>query len=402
MIQKMILLFLFLIAILSNGCDKDSLNENKINSDTDNSNTINKDTLAPYPWHKFVMGADLSYVNAIQDVGGIYRDSGKIKDPYQIFKNNGANVVRLRLWHSPTWQARLHGGKIYNDLQDIVRAIGSSKKAGLAVNLDLHLSDTWADPSRQETPDAWKNIDLNTLGDSIYTYTLHVLNYLKARSLVPEMIQIGNENNGGVCWPLGKINNNDFSSFSFLLKSGISAVREFSKTSDIKPLIILHVAQLQNAEWWANGVVNLGGVTDFDVIGISHYFNWSTVNTLEKVTDIIKSLKSKYNKKVMIVETAYPWTDSNADNYNNIISGSQGFIHYGVSEEAQFKYMQDLTQAIINGGGSGVMYWEPAWITSAMKDLWGSGSSWDNCTLFDASGNTLKGIQFFNQKYTFK
>jgi|GEM_PF-2049620 len=45
-------------------------------------------------WDQFSKGADLSFVNQIQDNGGVYRDSGKIKDPYLIFKQHGANTVR--------------------------------------------------------------------------------------------------------------------------------------------------------------------------------------------------------------------------------------------------------------------------------------------------------------------
>ena len=67
-----------------------------------------------------------------------------------------------------------------------------------------------------------------------------MLNHLQSKSLVPEMIQIGNENNGGICWPVGKIKDNDFSAFATLIKSGIQAVRDFSKTSEVKPQIILH------------------------------------------------------------------------------------------------------------------------------------------------------------------
>lgn len=54
-----------------------------------------------YSWTQFAMGADLSYVNAVEDHGGMYKDSGVVKDPFLIFKNHGANIVRVRLWHNP-------------------------------------------------------------------------------------------------------------------------------------------------------------------------------------------------------------------------------------------------------------------------------------------------------------
>src|SRR5688572_3158564 len=60
-----------------------------------------------YPWTQFVMGADLSYVNAVEDGGGSYKDSGKLKDPFLLFRDKGTNTVRVRLWHNPSWQAGL-------------------------------------------------------------------------------------------------------------------------------------------------------------------------------------------------------------------------------------------------------------------------------------------------------
>src|SRR5690349_7735017 len=53
-----------------------------------------------YQWNEFVMGADLSYVNAVQDGGGVYKDSSVTKDPFIIFKQHGTNTVRVRLWHN--------------------------------------------------------------------------------------------------------------------------------------------------------------------------------------------------------------------------------------------------------------------------------------------------------------
>jgi len=354
-----------------------------------------------YAWTQFVMGADLSYVNQVQDYNGVYKDAGVAKDPFTIFKDHGTNAVRVRLWHNPQWQAALNGGRLYNDLIDVAKTIQRAKDAGMAVNLDLHYSDTWADPANQEKPAAWNAATLSILKDSVYNYTLNVLNYLKARNLTPEMIQVGNETNQGMCFPEGKVVSNNWAPFTELLKSGVKAVRDFSTTSTIKPQIILHVAQLQNAEYWTNGVITIGGVTDFDIIGLSHYHKWTTLTGMSQVGDMIRLLKNRYNKKVMVVETAYPWTTQNADSYANIISGTEVFGNYTVSQQEQLRYMKDLTQEIIRGGGSGIMYWEPAWISSTLRDRWGTGSSWENNAFFDFSGNALPVFDYMTHQYTF-
>jgi arabinogalactan endo-1,4-beta-galactosidase len=91
----------------------------------------------------------------------------------------------------------------------------------------------------------------------------------------------------------------------------------------------------------------------------------------------------------------------NADSYNNIIDAGAMVSGYAISKEGQYSYMKDLTQAVISGGGSGIMYWEPAWITSSLKDLWGTGSSWDNMTLFDQSSNSLPAMNYMTYAYQF-
>lgn len=354
-----------------------------------------------YSIDEFVMGADLSYVNVIQEAGGRYLENGTLKNPFTIFAENGTNLVRVRLWNDPQWQVQQYGVMRYSHLEDVEKTIKRAKDEGMAVNLDFHYSDEWADPSKQFVPKAWEGLDLSTLSDSIYNYTLNTLNYLKNKNLTPEYVQVGNENNGGMCWPVGRVQNGNWSNFAALLQSGIKAVRDFSETSDIKPKIILHVAQLQNASWWTEGVIEKGGVTDFDVIGLSHYFVWSEVNTMAGVTNTISELVTKYNKEVMIVETAYPWTSSNADGYNNIISGTVGVENFGVSKEDQLEYMKALVQAIIDGGGTGIMYWEPGWITSPFEDSWGKGSSWENNAFFDFTGEKLPVMEYMTAEYEF-
>ena len=353
-----------------------------------------------YSTGKCVMGADLSYVNQVEDYGGVYKDAGSNKDPFVIFKDHGANLVRVRLWHNPQWLAPLNSGKLYSDIYDVEKTIRRAKQAGMSVSLDLHYSDTWADPANQTMPAAWNGLNLAVLKDSVYNYTLAVLNYFKGKNLTPEMIQIGNETNQGMLWPVGKTNGSNFIAFCDLLKSGIKAVRDFSATSSIKPQIILHVAQLQNADYWATQVV-AGGVTDFDVLGLSHYSKYSTVNSMTGITNTISSLKTKFGKKVMIVETAYPFTTLNADSYTNVIGSEATVGGYPITQDGQYQYMKDLTQAVIAGGGTGIMYWEPAWITSGLHDLWGTGSSWENNAFFDYSGNRIQGMEYMTYPYQF-
>ena len=98
----------------------------------------------------------------------------------------------------------------------------------------------------------------------------------------------------------------------------------------------------------------------------------------------------------MIVETAYPFTMNNADSANNIL-GEDALIHgYPATPQGQLDYLLELKSIIENVGGEGLIYWEPAWVSTDCFTLWGQGSHWDNATLFDHDNKANLGMSFYN------
>jgi arabinogalactan endo-1,4-beta-galactosidase len=365
-----------------------------------------------YSRDQFVMGADLSYVNQIEDHGGVYKDSGMVRDPYHIFKNHGANLVRLRLWHTPAWTREVYGTpgtQLYSDIRDVEKSMKRAKDLGMAVCLDIHYSDTWADPGNQEPPAAWKNItDISILKDSVYQYTFKTLNYLNGKDLMPEMVAIGNEINCGMLitgtlpgFPDLNACDGNWKNLGDIINEGIRAVRDVSSQADKEVQVVLHVADPKNIEWWFDNITTAGGVTGFDVVGFSYYPLWHTTIAYYNITTIVAEVKIRYDKKVMILETAYPWTMENADSYANRFFSETPVSGFAYTTEGQKDFLVDMTQQLISVGLDGIIYWEPAWISSQMKDLWGTGSSWDNCTFFDFEGNTLPSIDYMTYPYLF-
>ncbi|MBS3807915.1 MAG: glycosyl hydrolase 53 family protein [Bacteroidales bacterium] len=356
-----------------------------------------------YSPDEFVMGADLSYVNQILDHGGTYRDSGKIKDPYRIFAGHGANVVRLRLFHTPRWTGEIYGEgtqPIYHHFEDVKIAIERARAEGMDVLLDFHYSDNWADPHKQNPPEAWESLDLETLRDSIYQYTFQTLEKLEEEGLMPEYVQTGNEINPGFVLPKGSRWDGNKENFVYLMNGAIQGVRDAARSSSVDPQIILHVAQPENVSNWFQGLKK-AGLSDYDIIGFSYYYIWSEV-PVEEVSKYVGSFRKNFGKKVMILETAYPWTTGYADDYNNISDTSKLHPDYPATPEGQKAYMQKLTQEVIDGGGQGVFYWEPAWITCNIKTQWGTGSAWEHHALFDFEGNTLPGMDYMTHSYSFE
>ena len=74
---------------------------------------------------------------------------------------------------------------------------------------------------------------------------------------------------------------------------------------------------------------------------------------------------------------------------------------YPATPQGQLAYLGDLTQLTVDNGGIGVVYWEPAWIASACKTRWGTGSNWENAAWFDLNSHeALPAFDFLGRKYT--
>ncbi|MEM9896655.1 MAG: glycosyl hydrolase 53 family protein, partial [Bacteroidota bacterium] len=344
------------------------------------------------PAQDFYLGADLSYVNEMNDCGGIYYDNGVEKDVYQIFTEYGANLIRFRLWHDPD---SIDGYSFFNDVK---RGIARAKAKNLQVLLNFHYSDIWADPGRQWKPAAWNEFNNDELlGDSLYQYTYTALARLNREGLLPEMVQIGNETNGNI---LQTITTDDLREESpnnypvdwkrqvFLLNKGIQAVNDFNDSEGSTIKTILHIAQPENVIWWMDDA-HANGILDFDIIGLSYYPKYSDY-TIREVGESIKEYKERYGKEVMIVEVAYPWQGT----FNLLLTHSA--FH---SPQNQFDFLTELTYFVKQNEGLGIIYWEPAWIDTECETLWGTGSSVVSELLFDESNDTHKGIEFYSQNH---
>ena len=361
---------------------------------------------SPAAGQTFFFGADLSYVNEMEDCGAVYKENQAQKDPYQIFAAHHCNLVRLRLWHTPAWYDALNGGKRYSDLADVKKSIARAHAAGMQVLLDFHLSDNWADPSKQRVPAAWLPVvnNLPVLKDSLYRYVSGALLELAAANLLPEMVQIGNETNKGILLSPQDDTNGwvlDWNRNSALFNTAIQAVREVENQMGKTIKIGLHIAGPAEAGWLVKAFYD-HGVTDFDIIGLSYYWAWHQPTTIANTGSIIASLRQKYpDKQVMIFETGYIWTTAANDAANNTMNVTQP-AYQPASPANQQKWLVDLTQEVINKGGSGVIYWEPAWVSSPCWTQWGKGSHQENAAFFDFSNNLLipGGIGFMDFPYT--
>lgn len=355
----------------------------------------------------FYFGADLSYVNEMERCGAVYYENGTPINPYGLFVEKGANLVRFRLWHTPSWYDQLNQGDRYSDFEDVRKSIIRAKTLGFQVLLDYHLSDTWADPGHQVVPAAWAAVVDNqpVLGDSLRNYILYTLTRLGDEGLLPDIIQIGNETNRGILLSQ-EVNDQgwsvDWQRNVFLFQTALTAIEEISATYSVPIKTAIHIADPSDVAWYVEQFVN-NGFTGFDIIGISYYWQWHQPVTIAQVGQLITSLREDYpGKEVMVFETAYGWTTQNADAANNILFNTHP-SYAPLSPANQKKWMVDLTQTVIDHGGSGVVYWEPAWVSTGCATQWVTGSSWDNATFFDFDNAVIAdgGIGWMKHAYDF-
>jgi arabinogalactan endo-1,4-beta-galactosidase len=203
------------------------------------------------------------------------------------------------------------------------------------------------------------------------------------------MVQVGNEINAGMLWPDGDYNH--FDNLSDLLKEGYQAVKDCSSST----VVMLHIAEGGDndlARWWFDNITRRD--VPFDVIGISYYPFWH--GSLAELQSNLNDITARYDQDVIVVETAYAFTDMNNDDLANIASSDMAITSYPFTPEGQRNMLRDImsvVKAVTNGRGLGIFYWEPTW-TAVTGNGWDStdpdsGNAWENQALFDFSSRAL-------------
>ena len=314
-----------------------------------------------------------------------YDENGVPGDALQILQDYGMNYVRLRVWVNPANGC--------NDASRVAHFAQRVKSKGLKLLIDLHYSDTWADPDHQIKPAAWSGHSFSQLKEAVYNHTWNVLNNLQAVDALPDMVQIGNEINPGMLLPDGSTR--DWDKLSALLKQGYEAVKACSASIQVM-LHIANAGDTAGACKWFDEARSHG--VNWDVTGLSYYSYWH--GTTQEMTSTVKEMVARYAKPVVIVETAYPFTllENDAEQ-NSIHLLSQLTAGYPATPVGQADNLREVVQAARQGGAVGFFYWEPTW-TAVKGNCWdptnpASGCQWENQALFDFTGKALPAMQEF-------
>jgi arabinogalactan endo-1,4-beta-galactosidase len=298
----------------------------------------------------FLAGADMSHLRFFEDRGAVYRREGTATDALLILRELGINCIRLRLFTSSAEQAAADPYNAINNLEYTLPLAARARAAGHRILLDLHFSDSWADPGKQRMPSAWTNLSFEELVLTVRRYTSNVITAFRQAGAAPEYVQVGNEITQGMLWPYGHVGGtNDtptqWARLGQLLRSAIQGIRDVQPTGG--PAIMIHIDR--GGDWsgtqWFFDRLRAQNVS-YDLIGLSYYPFWH--GSLEDLRRTLHGAAARYGKPVVVVETAFPF------------DGGPDVVGIPATTNGQVQYVRALAEVVkgVPGGlGRGIFWW---------------------------------------------
>lgn len=278
---------------------------------------------------QFINGADVSWLPQMEAAGYVFRNRyGVQMNCLDVLKEEGIDAIRIRAWVDPI------GG--YCGTKYVTKLAREADSLGFNVLIDFHCSDTWADPGHQTIPAAWSDDSLPQLLTQMYNYIYGVMDTLKSVGVVPKWVQVGNETDNGMLWPLGEASTH-MGNFAEMIDTGYAAIKAVDSTTQV----IVHLSQGNNDALYRrlfDGLRSYGA--RWDIIGMSVYpawvnLPWDEDDSLAQIT--MKDMIARYHTKVMVVEAGYTYDQPVRANH----------------------FLLDLIAKTKAAGGLGVFYWEP-------------------------------------------
>ena len=275
----------------------------------------------------FPKGADVSWVTQMEAEGmKFYNQGGTEKELMTLLKDDcGVNSIRLRVWVNPA--------DGWNNMDDVLIKARRANALGLRLMIDFHFSDTWADPSNQIIPAAWKDYSFDQLKAALSSHVTTMMNKLKAYNIEPEWVQIGNETRNGMMYQAEAGGENisygghysNGAQFATLVNAGYDAVKAIFPDSKV----IVHID--------SGNLKTNGG--KYDIIGISLYpENDSWSDYIASAVSNIQNAYTTYGKDVMVVEFG---------------------MDYDQADACKSAITKLLTDGTATGHLAGIFYWEP-------------------------------------------
>ena len=217
-----------------------------------------------------------------------------------LMKQLGLDAVRLRVWVNPK--------DGFSSKEDVLEMARRAKQHDMAIMIDFHYSDWWADPGHQNQPAAWARMEYPEMKRALADHTRETLQLLRDNDIDVRWVQVGNRTSNGFLWPMGHTDNMVL--YAGFTAAGYDAVKEVYPDATV----IVHLDNGFDFDLYERvfgGLKQYGG--KWDMIGMSLYPYWTMQSnpsyteelTIKNCTENMRRVSRHYGCPVMLVETGY-------------------------------------------------------------------------------------------------
>lgn len=341
-----------------------------------NAQTTSLPEYAESTHQNFLFGVDLSDLARLRQCGHEFIGTKKqeVEGAQGALRDSGANLAKFTVLNNPQWDTHYTFDIVLSSLLD-------AKQKNYKTLLALHYSDELATYESHVLPTKWKGLDAEALKMRVYSYTFETLWKAYQKGALPDIVQIGHTASIPILREAAIEERINWQRQADLLNSAISAVKDVRAVVNQSLKILLAVNRAEDLEWWMEEA-NAGGVSGYDMVGVAYYPAWSGLSVRE-LAKVLSYNRHLYSKEFLVTDTAYPWTMRHDDKRLNVLGKKTLIDRYRATPKGQYKYLHDLSEALISSGATGLIYGHPVSVSSDCERRWGKGSEWENASLFN-------------------
>ncbi|MDN4489599.1 Ig-like domain-containing protein [Demequina sp. SYSU T00068] len=367
-----------------------------------------------------VKGADTSFLQAEEDLGGKYFANGVQQDALRIMANRGVNSITsmvfvqageqivsydtllpvFQSWTGPDGQPypkrMIQGG--YWDEEHTQELAVRAAALGMSIHPSFHFSDAWVSAAKAYTPAIWTNVDydgtrtdsdLDHLKAVVYHYVHDFMTDLVAHDVEIAGVKIGNEQNGGLLWPAGR--GATSTGHAAIITAAHQAIQ------DVAPEVATSIHTNNGYDTGASanffdGLTAAGA--QYDGEAYSLYGGRSSGNIIE-LGEAINADPDRRYREYIDVEAGFSFTRYKPTHDQQTTQLGQS-TYYRNSPNGQYNWLLDYMQAPLDypnpyGQKRGFYYWEAVWIpTPGVGSSDGGTADVNNRILFNNGDVSIK------------
>lgn len=334
----------------------------------------------------YIKGADMSFLQAIEDAGGKYFANGVQQDALRILSNHGVNSILTTLWvksgnsvydwyslaplstetkgydgESVTGRQTIPG---YFDKKHSVAIAKRATELNMTYTPSFHYSDTWISAAKAHMPYEWiekdyngklSNPDIQMLETAVYNYVHDTLSEMKSEGVNVISVKNGNEQDGGLVFPVALGSN--YNQHAAIITSSSRAVREIypGAINTIHTNTGYDPAQISG---FFQAFANRGA--EFDGMAFSLYGGREITGQFAMINAAMQNSATKYYDYIN-VETGFSFTTSSTTGDSESTMGLSQYYSAG-TPNGQYNFLLDYMQAPLDipnpyGTTRGFYYW---------------------------------------------